>query len=128
MEEKTKTNPTAFWQITFPLILGSTLIAALAVWAVIAAISEKGIRQQADTSAILLLAPLILISLVPLALTGLTAYAIIRLNKILPKYTRRGQELASQAEEKIKNLADKLAEPVFRIESFWASLRTLFRH
>jgi len=127
MEEKQKIKSETFWQITFPLILGSLIIAALATWAVITAVNGNDIRKQADVSAIFLLAPFLLCTLIPLALTAITAYGIIRLNKILPKYTRQGQEFVSQVEEKVKILADKITEPFLRLESLWASLRALFR-
>ncbi|MBS1250430.1 MAG: hypothetical protein MAG431_02024 [Chloroflexi bacterium] len=123
MKEKNQPTSGAFWQITFPLILGSILIAAVGIGAIIG----NDIRQQADTSAIVLLVPFILLSLIPLSLLAIMAYGIIRLNNILPKYTQQAQELASQVEGKIKILANKIAEPVFRIESFWASLHVLFR-
>ena len=127
MEENQKTSHEEFWQITLPLILGSLAILGLAVWTVIAVISGNDISQQADTSAVLLLVPFMLFSLVPLAIVGLTAYGVIYLKKVLPKYTSQGQKFASLVEEKTKNLADKLVEPVFSMESFWASLQTLFR-
>ena len=127
MEEKQKIKSETFWQITFPFILGSVLIAALATWAVIMAVNGDGVRQQADVSAIFLLVPFMLCALIPLILTIITTYGIIRLNNILPKYTRQGQDFVSRIEEKVKTLADKLIEPVLRLESVWASLQVLFR-
>ncbi len=127
MEEKYKPNPEAFWQITFPLILGSALIIALGVWVIVAAITGSDIRQYADTSAILVLIPFILLTLIPVALTSLLAYGLIKLNQILPKYTQQGIKFVTQVADTIQKIADKIVEPAFRVESFWASLRTLFR-
>jgi len=127
MEENKKTNRKEFWQIIFPLIIGSLMILGLAIWTVIAAVNGAEINQHANVSTVLLLIPFMFFSLIPLAIIGLTAYGITYLKKVLPKYTQKGQEIASLVAEKTRDFADKAATPIFSVESFWVTLRVLFR-
>lgn len=127
MKKNKKENHENFWQITFPFLLGSLVILGLAIWTVGAAIGEQDISPPANTSAVILLLLFMSLSLFPLAIIGLAAYGIIKFNKILPEYMRKGQTITSQIEEKVEHFANKAASPIFRVESFWSTFRILFR-
>ncbi|MBU1660261.1 MAG: hypothetical protein KKD28_02170 [Chloroflexi bacterium] len=116
-----------FWQITFPLIIGAILIVGLAVWTAIAAAQGGNVSQPADASLVFLLIPTLAMALILLVIIAGFAYAVIWLNKNIPPYARQAQDFFASARDIVRKGADKVVEPVLRIQSALAALRALRR-
>jgi len=115
------------WQIVFPLVCGLIIILGLAVWAIVSTIQGGNVSQPADASLIFLLIPTLVIAIIPLALLAGLAYGVITLNKILPQYFFMAQEAIHKVQDGIQTGADKLVEPVIRLNSMIAALGVLRR-
>jgi hypothetical protein len=111
-----------FWQITFPLIIGISVILGLAVWTIMATATGGDISQTANTSLVFLILPTMLLAIIPLALFAGMAYGVIWLNKKLPANMRRVQDAFIRVRDGVKTGADKLVEPIIRFRSTIASL------
>jgi hypothetical protein len=113
------------WQITFPFILGLLIILGLAAWTIISAVRGGSVSQEADTSLIFLLIPTIVMALVPLAIFAGLAYGIIMLNKALPQYSYKAQQVMIKVRIAIRSGADKLVDPIIRFKSIIAAFEVL---
>ena len=123
-EEKHRKSP--FWQVIFPLLVGTIVMLAVAVWAVIASAGGADLSRYADTSAVVFVILAILLSLIPLFLLGGIAYGLYRLSEVIPRGTRWLARAASQLEELSRRAATIIVEPVLRVESFLAGLKRIF--
>lgn len=113
------------WQITIPAIAGAVLLLSLAV---LASLGEPvGVSKRADTSLIFLLIPNMLCSFIFLVLLAAITYGVIRLIAVLPPYSRQLQDLFAAINLKVKEVMDKLAEPVLRVHGIRAALENLYR-
>ena len=117
----------AFWQITFPLIVGVVFVIILSVLTVIAATSGGRITQAADAALIILIVPLMLVTLLFTIIFGAVAFGIIKLNNILPIYTRQAQDAFARVRHQVQVGSDKAVQPFLKIHSFFASLNALKR-
>jgi len=117
----------AFWQITFPLILGLIFILALAVLTVMAATGDGRIAQAGDTALIFLIVPLMLTTFVSLIIFAAIAYGVFKLTGVLPGYTKQAQDALEQVRRQVQVGSDKVVEPVLKIRSFLASFEALKR-
>ena len=115
------------WQIVFPLTCGSIILLGLAIWTVVGTVQGGNVSQPADTSLIFLLIPTMILALIPLALLAGLAYGIIAFNKMLPQYFFKAQGALRKVQDGVRIGADKLVEPVIRIESMIAALGVLKR-
>lgn len=114
-----------FWQVYFPLIMGSILVVGLAAWTVITATSGGGVRKTADISLVFLIVPAMVMALIPLAIFIGMAYAVIWLNKNTPYFMKKAQDTMIQVRDGVMKGSDKFAEPVIRFKSRIASLDAL---
>jgi hypothetical protein len=115
------------WQIVVPLILGLIIILGLAAWVVIMAVQGGNVSQPADTSLIFLLIPAMLMALIPLVIFIGLAYGVILLNYKLPQYFFQAQTAMQKVRDGVQAGADKLAEPVIRVNSIAAALGAIRR-
>ena len=116
-----------FWQITLPLLIGAILILGVAVWTAVAAAQGGNVSQPADASLVFLLIPTMAMALVLLVIIAGFAYAVIWLNNNIPPYARQAQDFFVSARDIVRMVADKVVEPVLRIQSALAALRALKR-
>jgi hypothetical protein len=128
MDEKIHTHrKAAFWQVYLPLIVGSAAILGLGVWAVAVAAGGADVSRFADTSAVVLIIPVLVFSLIPLALLGLLIYGLLRLIQILPKGTARVRTFLDRVNQGVVNFSEKAVEPILRLKSIRAGLKSVFR-
>jgi hypothetical protein len=116
-----------FWQISFPMILGSLLVIGLAVITILSATRGGSLRQSADTSLVFLILPIMLMAILPLIIFAGLAYGVIMLNKILPAYALKFQDAMIKVRDGVRAGADKAVEPVLRFKSRMASLEAFKR-
>lgn len=128
MKSDNRTNyPSPFWSVIFPLLVGSILIAAFGVWAIITSAGGEDVSRFADLSAVLLIILLALFFLAPLFLLGGAAYGLFRLYDVIPQGTRWLLGGSRKVQEMATRAAELTAEPVLRVKSFQAGLKVLFR-
>ena len=112
-----------FWQITVPLAIGVLVAIALAVLAGFA--GEEGASRWADISLIFLIVPTMVVTLLFVVLFVALNYGLLRALKYLPSLAYRVQDIFSQAEQRVRIGADMAAEPILRIGSVLAAVRSL---
>jgi len=128
MPDKSKTSQfSVWWQIYLPLIAGSAVILGLGVWAAFASASGTDISRFADGSAVLLIIPVLIVSLMPLALLLLVVYGVIKLIEIIPRGTRRIQQVLEKIRHGVDRGSRRIVQPFAAVEGVWAGLRTLIR-
>ena len=117
----------SFWQITFPLIIGSLLILSIAVWTVAAVAAGGQVSQAADAALIFLIIPALMIALIFLAIFSGLVYVVIWLNKNIPIYTYRLQKTFARVGGQVQTVADKAASPLIKAQTLSAALRAFGR-
>lgn len=117
----------ALWQIYIPLFLGSLAILALGLWAILASAAGTDISRFADVSAMILILPVLVGALIPLALLGGMIYGLIRLIDIIPRGTQRIQDLLNRLHRGVEKGSSMLVQPVFQASGVWAGLRAIFK-
>jgi ABC-type antimicrobial peptide transport system permease subunit len=114
------------WQITLPFLLGVILLLAAGVLVILTGIQSSGQTSLwADISLIWLLIPGILFTFIFLALMSALVYGLVRLNRILPVYTKKLQNIFEMIHQKVKKIMDTAASPVIKVSGFRAALRAL---
>ena len=117
-----------FWQVTFPLLLGGTILAAVAVLTVWGtALRSDTVNRWGWISMIWLFIPLLFFTLVVIAFFGGLVYLVTRLLSALPPYARMIQDFFAQVAGVARVISDKAVEPFFRVQSWRASIRALTR-
>jgi len=116
-----------FWQITLPLIVGLVFVLILSVLTVLAATGGGNITQAGDAALIILIVPLMMVTIIFTIIFAAVAYGIIKLNEILPLYTRQAHDALARVRQQVQMGSDKAVEPFFRVQSFFASLKALKR-
>ena len=111
------------WQITAPLVVGLLLLVGMV--ALLGFNAVVPVSQWAELSTIFLIIPLLILSLVPLALIGTLIYLTIILIPNIPPYARLAQDAIRKVAGYAKQGADMAAEPIILVESLTARLRSL---
>ena len=115
------------WQITLPFVVGVLLILALAVLSVVSALGGgEVVSRWADISLIWLILPMIVFTLIFLAVVSGLVYLVVKLIGVLPGYAFKAQEFLASLQEKLRSLSDKAAQPVIKVGGVWAGVRKLF--
>ena len=115
-----------FWQVTVPIAVGIILVAALAYLATQTTSDQTSV--WADISAIWLIVPVMMITLLSLVLLLASIYLNVRLIRILPYYSRQAQKWFSLLATQISRLNDRAVEPILRFQGFRASITVLGRN
>jgi hypothetical protein len=117
-----------FWQITLPLLVGVLLILVAGIGVGYAGVYNTGpVDRWASVSIIWLIIPMMAVALIFLAVTAGLAYGLMRLNGLLPTYTRQLQDVFVVIETRVKRAADAAVEPALRVRSAFAGLRAFRR-
>ena len=114
-------------QITLPLALGSALLLAFSVLAIVALSSEAQSRW-ADIALIWLVIPLLFVAFLVFVIVAGLAYLVIMLIQVLPPYARQAQDFMALVTTRIGEVCDKAADPVLRLQSLSASRSALQRN
>jgi hypothetical protein len=116
------------WQITAPLVVGVLLVLAAGIGVAYGgATNTVQVDRLASVSIIWLIIPTMVVALIFLVITAGLAYGLMRLNGILPVYTRRLQDVFVVIGARVKRAADAAAEPVIKVQSTFAKLQVLRR-
>ncbi len=114
----------AFWQITFPLLMGILLVlAAVAVIILSATQPVTDVGRWADVSLMWLILPSLFFALILLALLIGFVYLISILLRLIPHYALILQLYFEAGKNKVKQLSNLSIEPIVRIRSTWAAVR-----
>ncbi len=125
---ETKTPPAGsfFWQITFPILSGGLLLTALTVWMILAA-SQPAISRFAEISTVLLVIPVLIASLIPLAILGAMVFGLSWLIGHLPVATGWIQQRVAVLTNVLSRISNLAVEPVIRPLSLISGLSSLVR-
>ena len=127
MKENQKQSAGSFFlQITFPLLAGTAAVIALGVWVVIG-VGGAGISRWAEISTVLLVIPVLIFSLIPLAVIAGLAAGISWLIRNIPQITIRVQEALQTVQETASRISSLAVEPVIWPRSSWAGLKSIFQ-
>ena len=113
------------WQILAPMIIVLLLIIAASVAVTASPIASASL--WADVSTIWLLIPLLVFAFISLIILSGMIYGMAKLLKITPTYTQKLYALICLATEKIEDIADATAKPIFFVEGISASIKSLFQ-
>jgi hypothetical protein len=114
----------AFWQITFPLLMGILLLlAAVAVIILSATQAVTDVGRWADVSLMWLILPSLFFTLILLALLIGFVYLISILLRLIPHYALILQLYFEAGKNKVRQLSNQSIEPIVRIRSTWAAVR-----
>ncbi len=114
-----------FWQIIFPFVLGAALFLALAIATSWGAMGKVG--TWANIGVIWLILIMFLPGLIVLILLAALVFGVTWLFVKLPEYALQVQNVFVMIAWQVKQYTNKTVEPVMRIESARASLKTIFR-
>lgn len=114
-----------FWQITLPVLLFGLLLLVLAVLIVGGTAVEASL--WADVALIWLLAPLLVLALVPLAVLIALSVGLRKVSAVLPFYGWRLQELLGRMRQQLESGSERLLAPLFRLQTWRAEARALQR-
>jgi hypothetical protein len=114
----------AFWQITFPLVIGILLLlAAVAVIILSATQPVTDVGRWADVSLMWLILPSLFFALILLVLLIGFVYLISYLLRLIPHYALVVQLYFEAGKNKISQLSNLSIEPILRIRAIWAAMR-----
>ena len=114
------------WQIILPMVLTAILFIALVVLINIATFRDNGdVGRWAAVSTIWISIPIIIVSLLLLAILVGIVYLLIRLLQITPIYTGKAQDVAYKVAGYVRRAADAAAKPFIFLDSIGASIKVL---
>lgn len=114
------------WQIILPMVLTAILFIGLVVLINVATFRDNGdVGRWAAISTIWISIPIIIISLLLLAILVGIVYLLIRLLQITPIYTGKAQDFAYKIAGSARRAADAAVKPVIFLDSIGASIKAL---
>ncbi len=117
------------WQITAPLLIGVLLVLVAGIGVGYAGATNTGpVDRWASISLIWMIIPTMAVTLIFLSVTAGLAYGLMRLNGLLPRYTRQIQDVFVVIEARVNRAADAAVEPALRVRSAFAGLRAFRRN
>ena len=113
-------------QILLPMVIAALLFVALIILVNVAAFRSNGdVARWAAISAIWIVIPIMIASLIFILVLGGLVYLMKRLLNITPAYTGLAQDFVHKLMIRIRLLADKLVKPVIFLDSVGASINRL---
>lgn len=113
------------WQIILPMVLVGVVLLAGVVALGLTGVGSAG--RWADISLMWLLLPVIVLSIVPLALLVGLIYGLTRALGALPGLAYQAQRALLRVERTTRRIADRAAAPVIGVESRTASWKAFWR-
>jgi hypothetical protein len=115
-------------QIWLPLILGSVIVLGLAGLTVLGAVQGSGdVTRWSNLSAVYLLIPTLLSSLLTIAVLVLCIYGLSKLSKKMPGWLAVAQSFIMMVPVRVRQLADRLVAPVISVNSASGGMSGAFR-
>lgn len=114
-----------FWQITLPFVIGTLLLLAFAAAASWGAVGE--VRVWGDVGIIWLICLMFVPGLILIIILAGLVYGLTVILRRLPGFALQAQNMLQMISWWVKRAADKSVEPVLRIESARASIKSIFR-
>ena len=125
-ESYTKHRKEIIWQIILPMVLTAILFIGLVVLINVATFRDNGdVGRWAAVSTIWISIPIIIVSLLLLAILVGIVYLLIRLLQITPIYTGKAQDVAYKVAGYARRAADAAAKPFIFLDSIGASIKAL---
>jgi hypothetical protein len=90
-----------------------------------AATNGASVRPAADVSVVFLTIPTMITALIFLIISAALASGVIWLNRNLPPYFKIVQDFFVKVQTTVRQVADKIAEPVIQTEGAFSGLRAL---
>lgn len=115
----------AFWQIYFPLILFGIFVIAAIVIAVYA--NNQQVSKWSDISLIFMIAIMLITFLITTVLLAVISYYLRLGIKETPFFMFDAQRITYLVEFRVKMVSNAVVEPIYRINSFFAGARALWR-
>jgi len=126
MAEKKKTPAGSyFWQIIFPVIIGTLLILLVGIW-VILYTSPGNVSRFAEISTVLLVIPVMFSSLLLFLLFGALIALVIKIIQGLPTITEWILEKLNWVHNGIQSVSEIAVVPVIRPAAMLAGIRRIF--
>jgi hypothetical protein len=113
------------WQILIPFLLVALMLLAAGVGLVWGETARA--RVWADVSIIWIIVPLLLLTLVAIALLAALIVGMIKLLQIAPRYTLRAQQVVGQVSAGARKVADGATEPFIWIKQAGAVVKSIFK-
>lgn len=118
----------SFWQITLPLLVGVILVLIAGAGVVWAAVNDSGdVSGWSDVSVMWLIAPMLLLTIIMIAMTAAMVYVFGRLLPVLPRYTHLLLGYLVLVSRRVEGISDAAVEPFLRAHSLSASARAFRR-
>ena len=117
----TERNP----QISLPLLVGALIFVGLAVGVNFG--TNEAVGQWARIAMILLAIPAVILALITLVVLVAFIYLAARLTGLIPPYAFLAQEFFVRVAQVSRQAADKVVEPILRLNAFTAGLGALRR-
>jgi hypothetical protein len=113
------------WQIILPMVLTAILFIASIVLIYFATFRGNGdVARWAAVATIWISIPIIIMSLVFLAILSGIVYLLIRLLQIAPIYTGKAQDFAYKVAGSARRAADAVVKPIIALNGIGASIET----
>jgi hypothetical protein len=113
------------WQITVPVAIFTAIV--VIVWLASWGLGYASASRWADISLIWLIVPILFAALIVIVLQAGMIYLLIRLMRVLPFYAYRTHGFLNIIGIRISSAGNRVVEPVLRVQSFQASLRSFGR-
>ncbi len=115
------------WQVWVPLVASIVIFLALGILSIIGAVQGSSqVERWGNISAIWVIIPVLLGSLLLLALVGGLAYGVSVLLKKMPHWLLTAQLFMLRLALTVRRAADKATTPVVAVNTFSARLSTLW--
>jgi len=111
------------WQILVPILVILLLVIAASVIVTLRPAGDASL--WADISTIWLLIPLLFFAFINIIILAAIIYGMSKLLNITPIYTQKLYALIILAGEKIESIVDDTVKPIFLVEGFSASLKSI---
>jgi uncharacterized Tic20 family protein len=113
------------WQITVPVIVGGVFLLAISLLSI--TLSQIEASRWADISLIWLIIPAMVVLLISLVLLAASIFATIKIIEVIPNAAFQLHKVMIQLHAMVRNVSDRLAEPILRANSLSAALDALKR-
>ena len=113
------------WQILVPIVIALLIMIAISIF--VATGSKAAASLWADISMIWLLIPSLFLAFIFLIILGGIIYGMAMLLKATPIYSQKLYRLIRILTQKIENVADLTAKPIFFVEGISASIKRFFQ-
>ena len=113
------------WQITVPILIGGVILLALSLLSI--GLGQSEASRWADISLIWLIVPAMVGVLITLVILIGSIFGVVKVIQVIPIAAFRLHKGLIQVSAMVRNVSDRIAEPVLRAHSLSAAIKTLKR-